>query len=103
MSAGLAEVLGPAREYFLFDSFEGLPPAAAKDGPAAAAWQAGKDTPNYHDNCRAEQSFAEEAMRLAGATRCHFIRGWFNESLPGFTPPSKIAVLRLDADWYDST
>ena len=30
MSAGIAEVLGPEREYFLFDSFEGLPPATGQ-------------------------------------------------------------------------
>jgi hypothetical protein len=31
------------------------------------------------------------------------IGGWFNETLPEFTPPSPIALLRLDADWYEST
>jgi hypothetical protein len=32
MIAGIAEVLGADREYFLFDSFEGLPPAGTMDG-----------------------------------------------------------------------
>jgi len=45
MSAGLAEVLGPRRHYFLFDSFEGLPPATAEDGEAAKAWQPAKRSP----------------------------------------------------------
>src|SRR5258708_35528739 len=31
MSAGLAEVLGPERHYYLFDSFRGLPPPGEKD------------------------------------------------------------------------
>ena len=39
MSAGLAEILGPERDYYLFDSFEGLPSAQEIDGPAALAWQ----------------------------------------------------------------
>ena len=40
MIAGIAEVLGPGRKYWLFDSFEGLPSVRERDGPAAAAWQA---------------------------------------------------------------
>ena len=40
MSAGMAEVLGADRDYFLFDSFEGLPPAREDlDGASAVAWQ----------------------------------------------------------------
>jgi O-methyltransferase len=103
MSAGIAEVLGPDRTYYLFDSFEGLPEAQAIDGPAALAWQANPAGATYHDNCRAEQSFAERAMKLAGARDARFVRGWFDATLPGFTPPEPIALLRLDADWYDST
>ena len=39
MIAGMAEVLGGKRDYFLFDSFAGLPPAREElDGAAAAAW-----------------------------------------------------------------
>src|ERR1700736_2432942 len=52
MSAGLADVLGPDREYFLFDSFEGLPPAEEIDGPAALLWQSNTQSPEYHDNCK---------------------------------------------------
>ncbi len=37
MSAGMAEVLGPDREYFLFDSFEGLTTFANEDGHAEKA------------------------------------------------------------------
>lgn len=37
-SAGMAEVLGPEREYFLFDTFQGHPePPRPIDGPAALA------------------------------------------------------------------
>src|SRR5262245_55056045 len=38
MSAGIAEILGDDRTYWLFDSFEGLPPTQEIDGPAAARW-----------------------------------------------------------------
>lgn len=104
ISAGMAEVLGPGRTSFLFDSFEGLPPAdAEKDGQRAITYQADPTGPHYHDNCRAELAEAAMAMRLAGVTAPRLIRGWFNETVPGFAPPEPIRVLRLDGDWYAST
>lgn len=103
MSAGMAEVLGPRRQYFLFDSFEGLPPAGDLDGEAAKRWQQDVDSPTYYDNCRAEIEFAEKAMRRSGAARYHLVKGWFEETLPAFVPPEPIAILRIDGDWYDST
>lgn len=39
MIAGIADVLGAGRRYHLIDSYKGLPPAQAIDGPAALAFQ----------------------------------------------------------------
>ena len=103
MSAAMAEVLGPHRAYYLFDSFEGLPPAKDIDGNAALAWQKDTTSPLYFDNCRAEMSFAQKAMSLSYVKEYHLIKGWFAETLPFFNPPAPIAILRLDGDWYDST
>lgn len=103
MSAGMAEVLGPQREYFLFDSFEGLPPASTLDGASAAQWQQDTGSETYYDNCRAEIEFAQRAMGLAGVPRYDIIKGWFSDTLPNFVPPQPIAILRLDGDWYEST
>lgn len=103
MSAGMAEVLGPSREYFLFDSFEGLPPAGELDGEAAKRWQADEGSPTYYDNCRADIDFADRAMRKSGVPRYHLVKGWFEETLRAFVPPEPIAVLRVDGDWYEST
>ncbi len=95
MSAGMAEVLGADRQYFLFDSFEGLPPASEDlDGAAPTAWQ--NKTPR---NCTAAEKVAAAAMKLSGATSYSLVKGWFNETLPRFTPPCEIAALRLDRDW----
>jgi O-methyltransferase len=103
MSAGIADVL-PGRTHFLFDSFEGLPPADEEfDGAAAIAYQRDKNSPAYYDNCRAEQHFAEKAMRSSAAGSFHLVRGWFSETINRFVPPEPIAVLRLDGDWYEST
>ncbi|MGE3403275.1 MAG: TylF/MycF/NovP-related O-methyltransferase [Vicinamibacterales bacterium] len=103
MIAGLAEVLGARRTYYLFDSFEGLPPAQPLDGVKAKQYQENTTGHAYYDNCRAEMAFSDKAMRLAGARNVHFIKGWFNQTLPMQAPEEPIALLRLDGDWYDST
>jgi O-methyltransferase len=103
MSAALAAVLGPDRSYFLFDSFEGLPPAREIDGESALRWQAEKCGATYHDNCTAGPEFAREAMELSGARNYQLVQGWFEKTVPNFRFPGLIALLRLDADWYDST
>jgi len=103
MIAGIASILGPQREYFLFDSFDGLPGAKAIDGEKALRWQANKSSPKYHDNCKASVELAKQAMELAGVKSFHTMEGWFEDSLSSFTPNEAISILRLDADWYDST
>ena len=103
MIAGLVKVLGSDRSYFLFDSFEGLPPAREVDGPAANRWQSNPQGETYYDNCNAGVEFADRAMRLSGARSFRLVKGWFSETLPSFTTPEPVALLRLDSDWYDST
>ena len=103
MTAGIAEILGPDRHYYLFDSFEGLPPAQEIDGAEAIRWQREGTSPHYHDNCAAEIAFARKAMAMSPATRVTFKQGWFQDTLAGLVPAERIAILRLDADWYEST
>lgn len=103
MIGGLVAQLGRERHYYLFDSFEGLPPARQIDGAAAMEWQQGVNSATFYDNCSAREEFAERAMELAGATRFSVVKGWFEETVPGFPLPEPIAFLHLDADWYDST
>jgi hypothetical protein len=87
MIAGLADVLGAEREYFLFDSFQGLPPATPMDGHSAKAWQDNTQGPTYYDNCSAPIEFAERAMRLSCARNYKIEKGWFSDTLPKFSPP----------------
>jgi len=102
MTAGIAEMLGNERNYYLFDSFEGLPLVQEIDGSAAKKWQNNKTSTNFFDNCRAEIVHADTVMQM---TNCNYrlIKGWFNETLPKFDLAKEIALLRLDADWYEST
>ena len=103
MMAGMAELLGIKRTYHLFDSFEGLPNAKEIDGEAAVKWQSETQSPTYYDNCRAEIRYAQTAMQKTNATEIRFHKGWFSETLKDFDTTNGIAILRLDADWYDST
>lgn len=103
MIAGLADLLGSERTYYLFDSFEGLPAAKSIDGAALQAWQANVTAPGYHNNCTAPAADAESAMKSSSATRYRLVKGWFEETVPSFDPDQRIALLRLDGDLYDST
>jgi O-methyltransferase len=102
MIAGMADTLGAGRRYYLFDSFEGLPPAKEIDGAAAMAWQRNTSGPMYHNNCRASEAEARQAMSMSAATDYKVVKGWFRDTLPK-ARVGPVAVLRLDADWYDST
>ena len=100
MIAGMAEVLGKHRKYYLCDSFEGLPKAKEIDGKAALDWQLNVTGSTYHDNCTAEENLAKTAMKMAKVD-FELKKGWFDKTMPMFKP-GNIAFLRLDADWYDS-
>ncbi len=102
MIAGIAELIGSDRVYYLFDSFEGLPEVKEIDGQSAKLWQKNIEGVNYYNNCTASIKDAEIAMKQTG-TEYKLIKGWFNETLPLFKFSNKIALLRLDGDWYDST
>jgi len=102
MIAGMASILGNSRTYYLFDSFEGLPDVKAIDGEAARLWQQDVASPNYYNNCKAEEGYARQLMEnLKVPFKIH--KGWFNETMQKLTGFHEIDVLRLDADWYDST
>lgn len=103
MSAGLCRLLGAERSYYLFDSFQGLPNAEEIDGKAAIEWQQDTSSPHYHDNCTADSVFAKKAMEEAGARTSFINEGWFEDTLPKQAPKEPIALLRLDADWYEGT
>ena len=104
MIAGIGKTLGRGRQYVLFDSFEGLPGAREIDGEAALAWQRDTASPKYYDNCRAEMGAALASMQAAGIPQPDLRKGWFEDTLPTFAVGgSPISLLRLDADWYDST
>jgi O-methyltransferase len=109
MSAAIAELrrdkgTAGARASILFDSFQGLPPPDPVDGTTAFAWASDTASPLYFDNCTASEDEARRAMSLSGVDDFRIFAGWFDETLSLYAAENpKIAVLRLDGDWYRST
>lgn len=100
--AGIASLLADKRDYHLFDSFEGMPPAQEIDGDTAKRWGQEISSPLYYDKVRGSERFALEAMKKSGCASFFIHKGWFADTLKD-SGIEKIAILRLDADWYNST
>ncbi len=82
------------KKIFLFDTFEGLPEPTADDPAAAHEW-VGK--------CRGGLDEVQELFdKLSISDYAVFVKGTFDQTLQG-NAPSQIALLHLDADWYEST
>ena len=91
---------------WMFDSFQGLPPADARDGPLALRYQRDKDAPGYFDNCKATIDTVRAAIDSFGFSEKEaiLVEGWFSETIPARRASlsgSGIAVLRVDCDWYE--
>jgi len=109
--AGVAFEKGaPERILWLFDSFEGLPDPTAEDFGSDAASQAKTGDhvrPLPKGSCLGE---LEEVQNLMWnkfkfpKEKIQFVKGWFQDTLPVTKDKlGKIALLRLDGDWYEST
>lgn len=104
MIAGVAKMFGNNRKYHLFDSFEGLPEAETVDGDRAIEYQKQIDSPDYHNNCKVDESFVLKALGVAGINNFTINKGWFSDTLPIFKNTNEqIAILRIDGDWFQST
>jgi len=100
----------PVREMHLFDSFEGLPePRSEKDGVEAVEYsgqRAGGALTSIQQcvgTLQENRDLLENRVRYPSALLYYHV-GWFENTLPKVAPAiSKIALLRLDGDWYEST
>ena len=98
-----------SRALWLYDTFEGMSAPTEHDvshkGTKAAdkfeKRKTGDDTSTW---CLAPQDEVARNVQSTGypAERMTFVKGKVEETLPG-TLPEKIALLRLDTDWYEST
>jgi O-methyltransferase len=86
----------PGRDAWAFDSFEGLPAPTERDpGLVRTHWFRGWNTGSP---ARVAEAWARCGLP---AERLHVVRGWFEETFPRTAIPA-IAVLHIDADWYES-
>ena len=84
------------REFWAFDSFEGLPPPGDKDGKEEqeaffVGWCLG-------DPEKVRRIFAQLSR---SKYRLNIVRGWFSETM-NETPVDQIALLHVDVDWFES-
>jgi len=82
------------RTMWLLDSFQGMPVTTAEDGEAAKA-HIGKEVGDI-------ERVRDVLMRIgADMSRVRILPGWFQDTFPAVSA-SQIALLNIDADWYES-
>jgi len=96
-------------DLYLFDTFEGMPPPTSDDvdrsgRPAQELLDQDDDLESSRLWARAPLESVKSALDSVGypAERLHFVQGKVEETLPD-SAPERIAFLRLDTDWYEST
>ncbi len=92
------------RKIWLFDSFEGLPEASGKDFKNGDKGDFIR--PLDKGSCLGTIEQVERLFSKLGIDKKNviMIKGWFQETLPEYKNKiNKISLLRIDADWYEST
>ena len=93
------------RKIYLYDTFEGMTKPGEKDGEKEKAeWEKNKVNEQLNNWCLSPLEEVQANMATTGYPKENivFIKGKVEETIPG-TIPGKIALLRLDTDWYEST
>lgn len=103
------------RDVFLYDTFEGMTrptehDVSRFDAPALEGWdeEAERVTSPWWAPFFDPETLNEQAVRDVvlpsgyPRERLHFVRGPVEETLPRHAP-ERLALLRLDTDWYEST
>ncbi len=112
MTAALALLrLGaPARQLYLFDTFEGMPAPGEKDRSntgdlARDEFERRQRSADSSDWCYSALEEVRGNLRSTGypETAVTLVKGKVEDTLPAGYDGGPIALLRLDTDWYDST
>jgi hypothetical protein len=98
-----------ARELHLFDTFEGMSAPTEKD-----KWTDGQTAKDLLGKAARKEGYSvwayaslDDVKNNLGSTgypkeRVHYVQGKVEDTIPAGAP-GKIALLRLDTDWYEST
>jgi O-methyltransferase len=97
---GVLTAYGETRDMWLADSFEGLPAPDEANFPSDKGWRFDKASwylavseDEVRENFKRYELLDEHVK---------FVKGWFRDTL-GSLPATRIALLRLDGDLYEST
>ena len=109
MAAALALIYhgDSSRHLYLYDTFEGMPEPTnhdtSFDGRSAQS-QLDRDPAGTGVWCRSPLEDVRTNVLSTGypEERVHFVQGKVEETLPAIKP-DRLALLRLDTDWYTST
>jgi len=97
--AMMAAFAGP-RTVWGFDSFEEMPPLSELDGGDGEMW-VGMRCAGPRGERAVTDTFEGAGVSL---DRTRVVKGWFVDTLPQHVEAiGPIAILRLDADWYEAT
>jgi len=107
MAAALALSGATNREFFLFDTYEGMPPPSDVDidyrGNTAELLL---NDPSRAGDITLVAQLDEVRQNMASTnypeSKIHYIEGKVENTVPE-RAPEQIALLRLDTDWYEST
>lgn len=105
--AGLMGLLAGARgrEMWLFDSFEGMPERSPRD-TGEHAEELARGMLSVGTNVASVDDVRELLFRRLGldTSAVRIRKGWFQDTIPSARDEiGPIALLRIDADWYEST
>ena len=104
MAMALAVPNGHKPKLYLFDTFCGMPEPTDIDGHRAKdTWHKNK-TDAGNNFCRADLADVKRNMASTGYNDglIDYVQGLVEQTIPD-KAPDKIAVARLDTDWYAST
>jgi O-methyltransferase len=96
------------RDLYLFDTYEGMPPPSDADVRLADGTSAEQLLAASSRESKVWAVATLEDVRGAFADvpypqeRVHFVKGLVEDTIPD-EAPDRIAILRLDTDWYEST
>ncbi len=97
------------RELYLYDTFEGMSAPTEVDvsysgWAAAEKFQDTKTSEDSSDWCASSLDEVKKNLFDTGYVqeKMHFVKGKIEDTIPE-SAPDKIALLRLDTDWYEST
>lgn len=98
-----------SRNLYLFDTFEGMAPPTDKDVDIAGVTAESllEQSDKMKDDsvwCCATLEMVKSAVNSIGypGEKIYFVKGMVEQTIP-LNAPDKIALLRLDTDWYEST